>query len=93
MEWLPGNKEYDLAGKYNIEWYSADATRTAPTTSPLSGSPLSRKSKILSRHKKTALPMRKNGRASPILCRFPGKTVPKFRQPSCRLPASVMAAA
>ncbi len=24
MEWLPGNKEYDLAGKYNIEWYSAD---------------------------------------------------------------------
>ena len=22
MEWLPGNKEYDLAGKYNIEWYS-----------------------------------------------------------------------
>lgn len=23
-EWLPGNKEYDLAGKYNIEWYSAD---------------------------------------------------------------------
>lgn len=24
MEWLPGNEEYDLAGKYNIEWYSAD---------------------------------------------------------------------
>ena len=24
MEWLPGNKEYDLPGKYNIERYSAD---------------------------------------------------------------------
>lgn len=24
MEWLPSNKEYDLAGKYNIEWYSTD---------------------------------------------------------------------
>ena len=22
-EWLPGNTEYELAGKYNIEWYSA----------------------------------------------------------------------
>lgn len=59
MEWLPGNKEYDLAGKYNIEWYSADGDPDGTTTSPLSGSPLSRKSKILSRHKKTALPMRK----------------------------------
>ncbi len=23
QEWLPGNTEYELAGKYNIEWYSA----------------------------------------------------------------------
>lgn len=88
MEWLPGNKEYDLAGKYNIEWYSADGDRTAPTTSPLSGFPLSRKSKILSRHKKTAADAQ-NGRVSPILCRFPDKTVPKFRQPSCRLPQAL----
>lgn len=22
-EWLPGNSEYELAGKYNIEWYSS----------------------------------------------------------------------
>lgn len=21
-EWLPGNREYELAGQFNIEWYS-----------------------------------------------------------------------
>ena len=21
-EWLPGNREYELAGRFNIEWYS-----------------------------------------------------------------------
>lgn len=25
-EWLPGNGEYELAGKYNIEWYSSSGT-------------------------------------------------------------------
>ncbi len=23
-EWLPGNKEYEIAGRYNIEWYSSE---------------------------------------------------------------------
>lgn len=25
-EWLPGNSEYELAGYYNIEWYSAEGS-------------------------------------------------------------------
>ena len=25
-EWLPGNAEYEIAGRYNIEWYSPDDT-------------------------------------------------------------------
>lgn len=27
-EWLPGNTEYDLAGNYNIEWYSSQGKTT-----------------------------------------------------------------
>ncbi|MBD5548636.1 MAG: AraC family transcriptional regulator [Lachnospiraceae bacterium] len=27
-EWLPGNAEYELAGKYNIEWYSNSGNMT-----------------------------------------------------------------
>lgn len=27
-EWLPGNPEYELAGKYSIEWYSCDGYKT-----------------------------------------------------------------
>ncbi|MBP3413866.1 MAG: AraC family transcriptional regulator [Clostridia bacterium] len=27
-EWLPGNKEYELAGRYNIEWYSSAGNTT-----------------------------------------------------------------
>ena len=27
-EWLPGNGEYELAGNYNIEWYSCDGDKT-----------------------------------------------------------------
>ncbi|MCM1259326.1 MAG: GyrI-like domain-containing protein [Prevotella sp.] len=23
-EWLPGNKEYEIGGRYNIEWYSSE---------------------------------------------------------------------
>ena len=23
-EWLPGNNEYELVGKYNMEWYSPE---------------------------------------------------------------------
>ena len=23
-EWLPANEEYELAGKYNLEWYSPE---------------------------------------------------------------------
>lgn len=28
-EWLPGNKEYEIYGKYNIEWYSDDMDNQA----------------------------------------------------------------
>lgn len=27
-EWLPGNPEYEMAGYYNIEWYSCDGNKT-----------------------------------------------------------------
>lgn len=27
-EWLPGNSEYEIAGGYNIEWYSCDGEKT-----------------------------------------------------------------
>ncbi len=27
-EWLPGNTEYEMAGYYNIEWYSCDGEKT-----------------------------------------------------------------
>ena len=27
-EWLPGNPDYELAGMYNIEWYSCDGEKT-----------------------------------------------------------------
>ena len=27
-EWLPGNHEYELDGKFNVEWYSADGNRS-----------------------------------------------------------------
>lgn len=27
-EWLPGNDEYELAGKYNVEWYAEGDTQT-----------------------------------------------------------------
>lgn len=27
-EWLPGNAEFELAGPYNIEWYSCDGNQT-----------------------------------------------------------------
>lgn len=59
MEWLPGNKEYDLAGKYNIEWYSADGDPDSTDYESAIWIPVIPKKKILSRHKKTALPMRK----------------------------------
>lgn len=28
QEWLPGNPDYEIAGKYNIEWYSCDGNPT-----------------------------------------------------------------
>ena len=27
-EWLPGNPEFEIAGGYNIEWYSCDGEKT-----------------------------------------------------------------
>ena len=29
-EWLPGNAEYELAGDYNVEWYSCDGDKDQP---------------------------------------------------------------
>lgn len=29
-EWLPGNREYEMSGNYNIEWYSCDGNKDDP---------------------------------------------------------------
>lgn len=60
MEWLPGNKEYRPCRQVQ---HRVVFRRRRPGQHRLRvrylDPPLSRKSKILSRHKKTALPMRK----------------------------------